>query len=218
MKAEKIKKIAKVIFQIIVGILLACIAVVFLFSKLSGSPLFFFGKTTMWVMTDSMNPTIPARSYILVEKVTAEEVKEGDIIAFYSTDPLIQGSINTHRVIKAENGIFVTKGDNNDVSDGAYSAKAENIVGRYVRTLPAMTFVGRIILSDIGFLVVVMLFLAVTLICYMPDLKKLAVKKDDEAEEEKQRRIDKMIQEEVQKLIETEKKMKGERKDEKEEK
>ena len=35
MKKEKIIKIAKIIFQVIVGIILAGIAVVFLFSKLS---------------------------------------------------------------------------------------------------------------------------------------------------------------------------------------
>lgn len=217
MKKEKIIKIAKIIFQVIVGIILAGIAVVFLFSKLSGSPVFIFGKTTMWVITDSMTPTIPARSYILVEKITADEVKEGDIIAFYSTDPQIQGSINTHRVVEINNGVFVTKGDNNNVNDGAYSAKAENIVGRYVRTLPVMTFVGRIILSEIGFLVVVLLFLAVTVVCYMPDLKKMALKKDDDADEEKQREIDRLVQEEVKKLIETEKRMKEERTNEQEE-
>ncbi len=218
MNAEKIKKAAKLIFQIVVGVVLAGIAVVFLLAKINGTPMFLFGKTTMWVVTDSMTPTIPARTYILVEKVTADEVEEGDIIAFVSTDPQIQGMINTHRVIEKKGDVFVTKGDNNSATDGAYSAKAENIVGRYVRSLPVMTFVGRIILSDIGFLVVVVLFLAVVLICYMPDLKKMAQKKDAESDEEKRKEIDRRIQEEVRKMIEMEKEIKEEMKNEKKEK
>lgn len=178
--------------------LLAAVVGVFVLSKISGSPIFIFGKTTMWVMTDSMNPTIPERSYILVEKVEFKDIEEGDIIAFRSTDPTIFGQINTHRVIVKTETSVITKGDHNSVDDGAYSAKPENIVGRYVKNLPVMTFLGRIILSDIGFVVVIGIFLVLVLVCYVPDIKN-ALKEKDENDEEKriQKEVDKLFKEEM---------------------
>ena len=199
---EKIKKIGSTVVKVLAFVLLLFFAVVFILSKVSGSPVFLFGKTTMWVITDSMSPTIPARSYILVEKASPDEIEVGDVIAFVSTDPQIYGQINTHRVVRIEGDTFVTKGDNNSVEDGAYSAKAENVVGRYVRTLPVMTFLGRIVLSQVGFMLVIIVFLAVTLICYVPEMKEALKKKEAEESGDKQEEINRLVQEEIKKLME----------------
>ena len=202
---EQLKKALKNTFHTAAILLLAVIAIVFVLSKIKGKPIFLFGKATMWVMTDSMDPAIPSRTYILVEKVTADDVKENDIISFISTDPSIQGQLNTHRVIKKEGNVFVTKGDNNYRDDGAYSAKAENIVARYVRTLPVMTFFGRIVLSRAGFVLVMLIFIALVLVCYLPDLKT-ALKKQEEKtaypdiDEKTRKEIDKLVEEELKKL------------------
>ena len=197
---DKIKKAFRIIIKAITAVILVAIAVVFILSKISG-PVFLFGRTTMWVMTDSMSPTIHARSYILVEKATADDVEEGDIVAFISTDPQIAGKLNTHRVIKKDGNVFVTKGDGNPADDGQYSAKAENIVGKYVKTLPVMTFLGRIVLSEVGFVLIIFLLLIVAAFCYVPEIKEALQKKDSESEESKQERMDRLVQEELQKLI-----------------
>ena len=198
---DRVKKAFRIVIKVVTGVILAAIAVVFILSKING-PVFLFGRTTMWVMTDSMSPTIHARSYILVEKATAEDVEEGDIVAFISTDPQISGMLNTHRVIKKDGNVFVTKGDGNPVDDGQYSAKAENIVGKYVKTLPVMTFLGRIVLSEVGFVFIIFLLLVVAAFCYIPEIKEAVQKKDNENEESKQERMDRLVQEELQKLIE----------------
>ena len=198
---EKLKKAAKIALQAVTGVILVLIAVVFILSKVNG-PVFLFGKTTMWVLTDSMAPTIHSRSYILVKKATAADVEEGDIVAFYSTDPQISGQLNTHRVIKKDGDVFVTKGDGNPVDDGIYSAKAENIVGIYEKTLPAMTFLGRIVLSEVGFMAVVFLLLLVTAFCYLPDIRNAVQKKEQDGEKSKQEEIDRLVKEEIQRLIE----------------
>ena len=198
---EKLKKAIRIVIKAATGIILAAIAVVFILSKING-PVFLFGRTTMWVMTDSMSPTIHARSYILVEKATADEVEVGDIVAFKSTDPQIAGMLNTHRVIGKDGNVFVTKGDGNPIDDGQYSAKAENIVGKYVKTLPVMTFLGRIVLSEIGFVFIVFLLLIVTAFCYVPEIKEALKKKEKENEESKQETFDRLVQEELKKLIE----------------
>ena len=98
--------------------------------KASQHTVFIFGRTTVWVMTPSMEPQIPAQSYILVKRVSAEEVNVGDVIIFRSDDPSLDGSFNTHRVIEiiGDHEEFVTKGDANLIKDG-YTAKADKIEG-----------------------------------------------------------------------------------------
>lgn len=198
---EKLKKAIKITVHTVASLFLLFIIVVFVLSKISGSPVFIFGKTTMWVTTESMNPTIPARTYILVEKVDASEVTKGDIIAFISTDPHIYGSINTHRIVSDDGEPWVTKGDNNLVDDGAYSAKPENLVGRYVRTLPVMTAFGRIILSNVGFALVIATFLVVVLVCYIPDIKNaLKHRNDPDIDDDAKEEIERRVKEEMAKL------------------
>ncbi len=198
----KLKKVIKTTVHAVAILFLLFIVAVFVLSKISGSPVFVFGKTTMWVTTDSMNPTIPARTYILVEKVDASEVKKGDIIAFISTDPHIYGSINTHRIVSEDGEPWVTQGDNNLVNDGAYSAKPENLVGRYVKTLPVMTAFGRIILSNIGFVLVIATFLVIVLVCYIPDIKNALKHREDEPDmdDDAKEEIERRVKEEMAKL------------------
>ena len=94
---------------------------------------------------------------------------------------------------------FVTKGDNNAIDDGAYSAKAENIVGRYVSTLSVMTVMGRIFLSDAGFICTITLFVVIALICYVPDIKEALKNKEKERSGEED-----PVKNEIDKLVEAE--------------
>lgn len=87
------------------------------------------------VLTGSMEPTIKTESLIITKEIKAEDLKEGDIISFYSLDPALQGNVNTHRIVKInrDNGnlSFTTKGDNNNKED-AFLVKEENIVGKVI--------------------------------------------------------------------------------------
>lgn len=192
-----LKKVCKIAFEVLAGTALVCLFVVFLLTKTAGKPLFVGGKTTMWVMTQSMSPTISPKTYILVEKVDASQVEVGDIIVFVSTDPRIEGQLNTHRVIAKDGDDFVTKGDNNPGDDGAYSAKAANVVGRYVKTLPVMTFLGRLVMSTAGFIVVMILFVLTVVLCVLPDLKSVLREKEKEDKEKEKERL---VAEEIAKL------------------
>lgn len=205
MKKEKSFKIIKTAFEAVLGIIIVLFIAFFIMSKVSASPIFLFNKTTMWVMTDSMNPTIPPRTYILVEKITADEVEINDIIVFKSTDPNIYGQYNTHRVIEKNGNTFVTKGDHNPADDGQYSAKAENIVGRYVKTLSVLTFIGQVAITPAGFAVLIVLLVITMAFCIIPDVKEameLKKQEDEEAREKEKRRL---IEEEICRLKEGEK-------------
>lgn len=202
MKKEKSFKIIKTAFEAALGVIVVLFLAFFIMSKVSSSPIFLFNKTTMWVMTDSMDPTIPPSTYILVEEVTADEVQVGDIIVFKSTDPTISGQYNTHRVIEKNGNAFVTKGDHNPSDDGAYSAKAENIVGRYVKTLPVLTFVGRVVITPVGFAVLIVLLIITMAFCIIPDVKEAMELKKQEDEEERQKEKRRLIEEEICRLKE----------------
>ena len=192
MKKLNIKKIIKTVLEGIIFLAIIAVVVVFIITKINGSPMWVFGRSTMFVMTDSMSPTIEARTYILVKKATADDVEVGDVIVFYSTDPSIYGQLNTHRVIEKDGDKIVTKGDHNPVDDGAYSAKAENIIGKYVRTMPVLTFIGRIVMQPMGFITITLFLVVFITIIVMGDVKanlQEAIEKEnkEKAEAEKQK-------------------------------
>ena len=71
------------------------------------------------IMSNSMVPVFSRGSMVIVEKISAMDVKVGDIIQYKAPDKMI-----THRIIQidlADDGsgerIFITKGDNNPSAD-----------------------------------------------------------------------------------------------------
>ena len=202
MKQSKGVKIAKLSLKILLGLVVALFMALFILSKVSANPVFLFNKTTMWVMTESMDPAIPPKTYILVEKATADDVEVGDIIVFRSSDPRIKGKFNTHRLTFKSGDTLVTKGDNNASTDGIYSPKPEDVVGKYVKTLDGMTYLGRVAMTPVGFAVLVIVFLATMVICVIPDVKEAVKAKEEDDEEQKQKEIRRLIDEEVRRLKE----------------
>ncbi len=198
MKAKAVfKKIRSIVEYILVGVIALCIAFV-LFSNLSGKPAFILGRAAMWVKTESMEPTIPRQSYILVQKPSADGIKVGDVIVFHSDDPMLNGMLNTHRVTEITNGgsEFVTKGDHNVTVD-AYTAKADKVVGVYRRNLPALSILGRFLSTPSGITVMSLLMLIVIMAVFMPDSIE---KYRQQAEQEKQAKIDELIKAAVEQL------------------
>ena len=156
---KKVKLIGKIAFYTIF-VVLSLLVVGMFFSKISNRIFFVGGKSTIWVMTDSMEDTIPAQSYILVRKAQASDVRVGDVITFYSDDPALRGNMNTHRVVEIKDGgnSFVTKGDNALAND-PYPARGEAIVGIYERNLEVFSVAGRFIQSPAGLILIVLLII-----------------------------------------------------------
>lgn len=195
-----IRKAAAAVGYVIIGAICVLFAFVFI-SNLSGNTAFLFGHTAVWIRTDSMEPAIPQRSYILVKKAAAEDVNVGDVIVFRSDDPVLEGALNTHRVteIIGEHEEFVTKGDNNYVED-QYTAKAENIVGIYEKNLPLFTNFGRFFTTPLGLVATIALVLMILLIMYIPDIRAATRRHSEELDRKKQEQIDELVRLEVEKL------------------
>lgn len=93
------------------------------------------GYSVFRVMTGSMEPEIRENSLLLVQKTPPEDIVPGDVISFFSPDPMLEGAVNTHRVVRVEkeNGRiqFITKGDANVIED-TYPVDASALVGKAV--------------------------------------------------------------------------------------
>ncbi len=87
-----------------------------------------------------MEPKLPVGSLIYVREEKPEDVKERDIIAFYSSKE--DAGIITHRVVKNNvvSGTFQTKGDANDAED-PMPVSYENYIGSVAASIP---YLGKV--------------------------------------------------------------------------
>ncbi len=127
--------------------LLAIILINIFSAKMSGRVPSVFGYSVMNIVSGSMEDEIPKDSYILIKRIDPAEVKKDDIICFYSTDPVIYGLPNTHRVaeepiFKDGSYYFVTRGDANSVDDKVL-AEGDKLIGIYVKNLDGVTALSR---------------------------------------------------------------------------
>ena len=133
------KKVLSVVVNVLAWIVLvlALLITILVFSseRNNGIPSL-FGIMPMTVESDSMSPTFKKGDLIFVKQVDLFDIKQDDVITFYT---IVDGNRirNTHRVVEIkENGSsrsFVTRGDNNPVKD-ENTVSAMDIIGRWTGT------------------------------------------------------------------------------------
>ena len=103
------------------------------------------GFSILRVMSVSMEPEIPEQSMLLVHKTDTDALQVGDVITFFSSDPTLNGTLNTHRIIRIarqRTGLqFVTKGDANALAD-RQDVKGSQVVGKVILVSPLL---GRLV-------------------------------------------------------------------------
>jgi len=108
------------------------------------------GYQTYNVVSGSMEPEIPVGSLLFVESIDPYDVKEDDIITFYSNATVV-----SHRVVRNNTfeSKFTTKGDANegvDINDVKYN----ELIGIVRYHLPLMGAVGAYISTWSGKLLI----------------------------------------------------------------
>ena len=164
-KTLKIIKTAASLLWWLVLLLLAALLVNIFAAKLSGRVPQVFGYSVMNIVSGSMEDEIPRGSYVLIKRVDAEEIKKGDVICFFSSDPNIYGIPNTHRVVEepivTDEGIeFVTRGDANPIPDGV-TAKGERLIGVYVKRLDGLTSFVKLLDGNTPIIIMGVLFVSI---------------------------------------------------------
>lgn len=117
------------------------------------------GYLPLIVLTDSMYPEIESGDLIICHTIAGDEVKVGDVVAFF--DPAGNGtSIVTHRVteITEENGglAFRTKGDANNVEDSQLVPE-KSLVGIYKSSIAGAGNIAMFMQTSTGLIVCVVL-------------------------------------------------------------
>lgn len=191
----KAKKTISTIISVLSIIILVVSVITILYSLFNRSEkdVTFIGNfAVVKVISGSMSPTIEENQYIVIEKVDPNDLKKDDIITFVSSDPLIKGMLNTHRIYAINSdGTFVTKGDNprtNPSPDTAPVSK-ENVIGRYTMTLTVIGAILGFISSPTGFITFIIIPMGIIMISSARDLlsalsrkKKLSSAEEAEAQ------------------------------------
>ncbi len=98
------------------------------------------------VASGSMSPVMEAGDVVIIAKVSADVIKEGDIIQFRKEEKITV----MHRVIEIQDTegaiLFITKGDANDEPDKDPVIPA-NVVGKLVLTIPKIGWASIMVKS-----------------------------------------------------------------------
>ena len=145
----------------------------------------FLGYKPLIVLSGSMEPTIFPGDIVLVREVSADNLKEGDIVSY-----LRGRSVITHRIMEINEADgsrkFYTKGDNNNADDGI-AVTAEMLEGKYLLRIPRLGNAAMFMQKPAG----IILFVALPLILFILydifrrrhyDKKELAMNKKLEEE------------------------------------
>ena len=127
------------------------------------------------VLTGSMLPDIQVKDVVVTKKTDPSKLEVGDVITFASADSRFLNTVITHRIIKksydakSKTYSFQTKGDNNNVADGALVPQ-NNIFGRVILKIPKLGYLQEFLATDGGWILVI-LVPCLTVISY--DIVKL---------------------------------------------
>ena len=144
------KKILNYILHIFIIIFLVVVIYSILQNKITGRRYTdLFGYTFLEVVTGSMSGTIEIGDSVIV-KIT-KDVKENDIIVYEKDSELI-----THRLIKKEEQVLITKGDANNIEDDPIIE--DMVVGKVICVIPNLNLwkigiIGILVVMFIGWLV-----------------------------------------------------------------
>lgn len=120
------------------------------------------------VLSGSMEPTYRTGSVIYVKSCEPEDVQVGDPITFVLNEDLV---VATHRVVSIDEDAreFVTKGDANEVPDGA-PVLFENLLGKPVFSIPYLGYLVAHIQEPPGTYVAIAICALLIMLAFLPDL------------------------------------------------
>ena len=153
------------------------------------------GYTLFRITTGSMEPTYPVDTLILVKKTDPSRIQTGDVISFYSSDPALDGAVNTHRVTGVQTDgthwSYKTKGDANNVED-TYGTSETELIGKVTGSSLFLGKLARLIVNPLLFIPVILIPLAAMLVGNTIKTVKLA---KQIAEDEEKKAIEEALQE-----------------------
>lgn len=127
------------------------------------------GMKSLAVLSGSMEPGIPVGSIVYVEDVEPSTLQKDDVITY----SISGGTMVTHRVvdIDVENQSIITKGDANEVEDGAPVAFSQ-VVGKMKMHVPLLGYISIYIRTPLGIAAACGVLIIVVLLTFLPEVFK----------------------------------------------
>lgn len=117
-----------------------------------------------------MQPVLNIDDVILVKKCDIRELNKDDIITFTKEKRTI-----SHRIVKIiekeKDRIFVTQGDNNEVTDDGYVTESQ-IYGKVIFNIPKIGKIVEYIQNKTGFIRIAILVIIIFILISMKDEKR----------------------------------------------
>lgn len=159
---KKSYKIIKTLLVVIIVMITASLIIM----KLMGETPSLFGYNFYLIASGSMEPSLQTGDIILSKKVDNTELKISDVVTYQGESGELKGKLITHQIVKMyeEDGekYIVTKGTANSIEDPAI--KEDQVVSVMKTKLPFMGQVLKVINTPLGFLVLIILPLAILLV------------------------------------------------------
>ena len=159
--------IVKRIFKILKGIINAIIMIVVLsfvlivcLQRFSNNKISFFDYRIFTVVTGSMEPRYKIGDILIAKEKSPSEIKVGDAISYLANRGEVKNNVVTHEVVNItqnENGeyLFHSKGLVNLVEDPV--VHEEQLYGVVVYRTKLLSFIRRIINTDMGMLCLIII-------------------------------------------------------------
>lgn len=107
-----------------------------------------FGYSQAIVLSGSMEPAFSAGDMLIFEEAPRYAVR--DVVIFRQDDAFV-----THRIVREENGGFVTQGDANNAADKAL-VEPSRIEGRMIAVIPGIGGLLTFLRTPLGLLILIL--------------------------------------------------------------
>lgn len=113
------------------------------------------GSTPLTVLTQSMEPTLPPGTLLVVKPTPLEDIRIGDVVTYQIVSG--QPAVISHRVVAVESSsdgarTFVLKGDNNAEPDSS-PVTAAQVRGVVWYSIPEVGYVNQLVNGSRGWLI-----------------------------------------------------------------
>lgn len=153
---NKVFKVGKIIFNILLGIILVLFLIVVGLQRFSSNKISFFKYRMFTVVSGSMDPTYKVGDVLLSKEMDIDDIKVGDVVSYLGKAGDFKDKVVTHEVIEIEtdqegNKIFHTKGVANMIEDPVITG--EQIYGVVKHKMFLLSLISRVVSTKYGFLI-----------------------------------------------------------------
>ncbi|MCR5185612.1 MAG: signal peptidase I [Clostridia bacterium] len=127
--------------RVLINILIIIIILIILINIFSALGIPFLGIRVFKVASGSMEPYLKINDWIIIK--SSKNYSENDIVSFEDGN-----YYTTHRIVKIENNIVTTKGDNNNTNDEPITM--DKIKGKLLFRIRLLRFVNYLLTKPIS--------------------------------------------------------------------